>query len=347
MKNIPLQICDATIYPGESLTLALPLPEMYSCVPMYMPIQVVHGRQQGPCLLVIAAMHGDEINGTEIIHRLLKLSLLKRLRGTLIAVPALNVYGLTTRTRYIPAGMLLDRSFPGSETGSHAERLVFLFTKQILDKAQYCINLQTGALNHSNLPHIYVNFDWPEIKALAQAFQAPVIVNTPVEVGSLRETAQQKNIPVLVYEAGEALRFDERAIRVGIRGIVNIMRKLGMLPKTTHKHVKFESFVADRCHWVTAPCSGIAQDTIKLGAQVKAGNNLAIITDPFGTDKRIVVTAPLDGVVVGKNNLPLVYEGETLFQIAVFDKVTDVSSKLEQWQKHQDEKSDQLERDHE
>lgn len=119
MKNKPLQICNETIHPGENLSLALPLPELFSCAPLYMPIKVLHGKQAGPCLLVTAAMYGNEINGTEIINRLLEVAALKRLRGTLIAVPVLNVYGLINRSRYLPGGFDLDRCFPGSKSGTH------------------------------------------------------------------------------------------------------------------------------------------------------------------------------------------------------------------------------------
>ena len=149
MKNKAVKFFDATVHPGEQASLALPLPEMFTCAPMYMPIKVVHGKEAGPTVLIIAAMHGNEVNGTEIINQLRKKSELNELKGTLIMIPVMNVYGMTHRSRYMPDGAELDRSFPGSESGSHAARLTHLFTTEVLDKADYCIDLQTGALNHS------------------------------------------------------------------------------------------------------------------------------------------------------------------------------------------------------
>ena len=144
MKASNLKICNETIHPGENLSLALPLPELFSCAPLYMPIKVNHGKNEGPCLLVIAAMHGNELNGTEIINRLLNSSKIKKLNGTLITIPVLNVYGLINRSQFLPGGIDLDTCFPGSKTGTHAARMAHIFTSEILKKADYCIDLQTG-----------------------------------------------------------------------------------------------------------------------------------------------------------------------------------------------------------
>ena len=154
MKNSDITICNETIHSGEQASLALPLPELFSCAPMYMPIKVIHGKQAGPCLLVIAAMHGNELNGAEIINRLLQSKGISELKGTLIAVPIMNVYGFINKTRAMPGGATLGTSFPGSPHGSHAARLAHLFCSEIFSLADYCIDLQTGWLNHSNLPQI-------------------------------------------------------------------------------------------------------------------------------------------------------------------------------------------------
>jgi len=332
MKNSTLQICSETIYPGENLSLALPLPEIFSCAPLYMPIKVVHGKQAGPSLLVTAAMHGNELNGTEIINRLLNISSLKRLRGTLIAIPVLNVYGLINRSRLLPGGVNLDSCFPGSENGTHAARMAHIFTKEIISKADVCLDLQTGLMNHTNLPQIFINTADENAQSLAKAFNAPVISNTMFKPGMLRTIIAEQNKRFLMYEAGEAMRFDEHAIRVGVKGTLNLMRKLGMLPtKTPAKEPKLKSFFTDKNIWVRASTSGISHSKHKLGQHVKKGELLCTINDPFGATNSVNVVSPEEAIIVGKNNLPLVHEGESLFQLAIFSKMEHAATHLDTW----------------
>jgi len=332
MKNKTLQICNEIIHPGENLSLALPLPEFFSCAPMYMPIKVIHGKHAGPCLLVTAAMHGNELNGTEIINRLLKLKSLKHLRGTLIAVPVLNVYGLVNRSRYLPGGMELDRCFPGSKNGTHAARMAHIFVTEIFSKADMCIDLQTGFMNYTNLPQIYVNFESEKEKELASAFNAPVISNMDCEKGMLRTYAKKEGKPFLVYEAGEAMRFNENAIKAGVNGVLNIIRKIDMLPeRSLKKENSLKSFFAEKNIWVRSPTSGISRTKCNLGKAVKKGEILCSIQDPFGATDSVNVKSPADAIIVGKNNLPLTHEGEGLFQLAVFDKMVKAASQFENW----------------
>ena len=322
MKNSPLQICDATIQPGEIVSMALPTPELYSCAPMYIPIHVIHGKSVGPCLLICAAIHGDEINGVEIIRRLLRLSLLKKLHGTLIAVPVMNVHGLINRSRLLPDGRDLNASFPGSQVGSHAARLAYTFTNEILSKVTHCIDVHSGKINHVHLPQIYVNYHHSKSQNLAKIFPAPVILNLPTpNPGSLYETTQKNNILTLIYEAGEALRFDEFAIRIGLRGILSVIREIGMLPKLRYKQTKFkEPIVSHAWDWVRAPTGGISKILIRLGGKVEKGDKLAVISDPFGSKQEYQVNAESAGIIIGRNNLPLINEGEPLLKIAKIGK---------------------------
>jgi hypothetical protein len=297
-----------------------------------MPIKVIHGKQPGPCILVTAAMHGNELNGTEIINRLLNLSSVKKLKGTLIAVPVLNVYGLINKSRYLPGGIELDRCFPGSTIGTHASRLAHLFVAEIFDKADYYIDLQTGHMNYSNFPQVYVNFEDETSKSLAKAFNTPVISSAICEKGMLRTVALNREKPFLIYEAGEAMRFDEQAIKVGLRGIVNVMRELAMLSsKKITTEAKDKSFFAEENIWVRASSSGISYSKYKLGQHIKKGETLGTIKDPFGATEPTIITSPAEAIIVGVNNLPLVHEGEGLFQLAVFSKMEHAASHLEDW----------------
>lgn len=332
MKNANLTICNETINPGEQASLALPFPELFSCAPMYMPIKVFHGKQAGPCLLVIAAMHGNELNGAEIINRLLQSKSMSKLKGTLIAVPIMNVYGFINKTRTMPGGATLSTSFPGSSYGSHAARLAHLFCSKIFSLVDYCIDLQTGWLNHSNLPQVFASDDNQKELELAHAFGAPVISELAAQKGSLRAFANTEKKPYLVYEAGEAMRFDETSIRIGVKGVLNVMKHIGML-STVSKPTssKPESFIMRDTQWVRSPTSGISHAVVKLGQQVKKGELLTIIKDPFGAGSDISVIAPFNGVVVSINNLPLVYEGVPLFQLAAFERLSLAATHIEDW----------------
>lgn len=336
MKNQNLQFCNETIHPGESLSLALPLPELFSCAPLYMPIKIIHGTKQGPSILITAAMHGNEFNGTEIINRLIALNCMKQLSGTVIAVPVMNVYGLMNRSRHLHNGTELDRCFPGSKSGTHAARMAYLFSEQVFSKADVCIDLQTGFLNHTNLPQIYIGAESAHEKILAEAFNAPVISEIALEKGTLRSLANEKRKPFLSYVAGEAMRFDEHAIKVGVNGILNVLRQLQMLPplkknKNDNHSKKLNSFYTEKNLWVRASTSGIGYTKHKLGQSVKRGETLCIIKDPMGATENEAVYSPEDAIIVGKNNLPLVHEGEGLFQLAVFSKMQYAATHLKDW----------------
>jgi predicted deacylase len=313
---------------GQRLTIDLPVAPLQTHAEMAMPVQVLHGTQPGPRLFVSAAMHGDEINGVEIISRLLQRLPFRRLRGTLIAVPVVNVYGFINQSRYLPDRRDLNRFFPGSEKGSLASRLAWLLMHEVVAHCTHGIDLHTGSNHRSNLPQIRANMNHPETRRLARAFGAPVTINASVRDGSLREAVGSRGIPMLLYEAGEALRFDEISIRLGVRGILAVMRIIGMLPESRRQRLPVEPLMALSSTWVRAPSSGILRTSIALGRQVMAKRVLGTIGDPFGEDS-VQVQSPVDGLVIGRLNLPLVYQGDALFHIARFDEATNVEGVLE------------------
>lgn len=324
----PFHIGGAEVRAGQRLTLDLPVAPLQTHAEMAMPVQVLHGTRPGPRLFVSAAMHGDEINGVEIISRLLQRLPFKRLRGTLIAVPVVNVYGFIHQSRYLPDRRDLNRFFPGSEKGSLASRTAWRLMQEIVARCTHGIDLHTGSNHRSNLPQIRADMTNSETRRLAQTFGAPVALNASVRDGSLREAAGSRGIPMLLYEAGEALRFDELSIRVGVRGILAVMRTIGMLPASRRQSAPAEPLLAHSSTWVRAPSSGILRTPIALGRQVTAKQVLGRIGDPFG-EATVKVTAPADGLVIGRLNLPLVYQGDALFHIARFDEAVDVEGALE------------------
>ncbi|MDH5711082.1 MAG: succinylglutamate desuccinylase/aspartoacylase family protein [Gammaproteobacteria bacterium] len=331
MPLAPLTINGTTFAPGTRTTIELPVGRLYTHTPMTMPLHVIKGKRSGPCLFISAAIHGDELNGVEIIRRLLNLPALKRLRGTIIAVPIVNVHGLINHSRYLPDRRDLNRSFPGSEKGPLAARLAYQFMEEIVCQSTHGIDLHTGAIHRSNLPQIRADMDDAETNELARAFNVPVIISSTLRDGSLREAAAEYGIPMLLYEAGEALRFDEVSISAGVKGIINVMRKLEMLPTSNKKpKTQTEPVIARSSFWVRAPDSGILRTTVALGGRVKKGTLLGVVSDPFGERECNVISA-YNGIVIGRTNLPLVNEGDALFHIARFDHVGEVASMVDEF----------------
>jgi predicted deacylase len=328
-KNDPIKVGSSLVKPGERATVRLPVADLYTGTSLSMPVHVVCGRRHGPTLFVSAAIHGDELNGVEIIRRLLKRKALSSIRGTLLAVPIVNVHGFLDQSRYLPDRRDLNRSFPGSRKGSVAARIAHTFMHEIVDKADFGIDLHTGAINRCNLPQVRGNLDDEATLQLARAFGAPVIIDSNARDGSLRQCAADKGMPMLIYEAGEALRFDELSIRAGLRGTLNAMRHIGMLALGMKSRMA-APVVADSTSWVRAPESGIVIPKVELGSRVTADQVLAIIGDPV-SDEEAQVKAPFDGIVIGHSKLPLAHEGDALFHIAAFKSVSRAENRVEEF----------------
>ena len=329
-KREPIQIGGTEIAAGERASVRIPVARRYTQADIFLPAHVIHGRRPGPRLFVSAAIHGDEINGVEIIRRLLRVPALEKVRGTLIAVPIVNIYGFLGRSRYLPDGRDLNRSFPGSATGSLAARLAHQFMSEVAKDATHGIDLHTGAGNRSNLPQIRACLDDEQTARLAEKFGVPVVLNANLRDGSLRQAVLEKGIPMLVYEAGEALRFDEAAIRAGIRGVLSVMRELEMLPKSKSRPRASDArpFVARSSAWVRAPEGGILKSSVALGDRVETGDCLATVSDPLG-DEVFDVCSKFSGIVIGKTELPLINEGDALYHIASIQKPDAVAEHVE------------------
>ncbi|MFU8814027.1 MAG: succinylglutamate desuccinylase/aspartoacylase family protein [Pseudomonadales bacterium] len=315
-RNPGVQFAGVHVGPGERVSFDLPGAQLYTHTPLDMPVEVICGRAAGPVLLVCAAIHGDELNGVEIIRRLRAMKVLQRLRGTLVLVPVVNLFGFIHRSRYLPDRRDLNRCFPGHAEGSLGSRVAHLFFSEVASKCTHIIDLHTGAVHRDNLPQLRAALDDAQVAEMARSFALPVIVNAGFIDGSLRRAAHEAGIPVITYEAGEALRLDERAIVAGVRGIANVMRGLDMLPGRRRAWVA-EPYVARSTSWYRAPTDGVFRPLTKLGARVRRGDILGIIAAPFG-DKETYLEARTEGIVIGANNLPLVNEGEALFHVARF-----------------------------
>jgi len=324
----PIEIAGRLIRAGGNMVIDIPIARLYTHANMTIPVHVIHGKKPGPRLFISAAIHGDEINGVEIIRRLLNLKLMKRLRGTLIAIPVLNIYGFINHNRYLPDGRDLNRYFPGNVKGSLTSQLAHVFMEEIVSKCTHGIDLHTGSRHRSNLPQIRADLSTKETEELASVFGAPVVIDARLRDGSLREAAAERGIPLLLYEGGEALRLNDVVIKTGIRGIVSVMRKIGNLPKSESKKKQIEPLIARSTKWTRATMSGIVQSAVSLGTQVEKGKIIGVIGDPFGESEE-KVKALSGGVVIGRLNLPLVHKGDALFNIASVDAPEDMERALE------------------
>ncbi|MGJ8687705.1 MAG: succinylglutamate desuccinylase/aspartoacylase family protein, partial [Spongiibacteraceae bacterium] len=255
MKDI--SIAGQSISPASRLQIELPVAKLYTHTELSINVQAVRGKHDGPTLFVSAAIHGDEINGVEIVRRLLQHKALKSLRGTLLAIPIVNIHGFLNHSRYLPDGRDLNRSFPGSPNSSLAGRIAHTFFNEVVAQCSHGIDLHTGARHRSNLPQIRADLDDETTLGMATSFGTPVILNAKTRDGSLRAVASEQNIPILLYEAGEALRFDEVAIRAGVSGIINVMRHIGMLPASRSKKAKRIGMIANSSSWVRSTSSGM------------------------------------------------------------------------------------------
>jgi predicted deacylase len=319
-----LRINGTPVPPGSRVTLELPVTRLYTHTELSIPVHVVNGPKPGPVLFVSAAIHGDEINGVEIIRRLLAQLRTEDLRGALIAMPVVNVHGFLQRSRYLPDRRDLNRSFPGSSRGSLAARVAHRVMQTIVAKASHGIDLHTAATHRVNLPQIRADLSHEPTRRLAESFGAPVLINADMPDGSLRQAAGDKGLPVLLYEGGEGMRLDEEAITTGVSGICRVMGSLEMLREKVHVAAPITALASQ---WVRAPESGLFLPSVRLGHALEKGASLGIIAHPFDAAET-ALRAPFDAVVIGMSRLPLVHEGEALVHLARVDDVAVAASRI-------------------
>ncbi len=333
----PYEIGGVRVQPGSRAEVQLPVAQLYTQAPTYLTVQVVHGRQPGPCIFISAALHGDELNGVEIIRRLLLLPAMKRLRGTLLAIPIVNVLGFLQRSRYFPDRRDLNRSFPGTPNGSMAAQTAHLFMEEIIARSDCGIDLHTAAIHRKNLPQTRGKAGDAFLDDMASAFDAPVHLRVPLRQGSMRAAADAAGTPVLLFEAGEALRLDEPSIKMGVNGVIRVLRHLGMLPgKINYRAACNEWCAAGKTRWLRAATSGLFRSARRKGFHVKPGDVLGRIADPLGqTEKEIV--SPWEGVIIGQNSLAVVHQGDALFHVALLPESEALAESLESFQDELDE----------
>ncbi|MDP3983508.1 MAG: succinylglutamate desuccinylase/aspartoacylase family protein [Acidimicrobiia bacterium] len=313
VRNEPISVGEVTVPPGRKIRIELPFARLSTGSTASLPVAVINGRSTGPNMWISGAIHGDELNGVEIVRRVMHQLDAKRLRGAVIAVPIVNPLGFIHGSRYLPDRRDLNRAFPGSERGSSAARLAHLFMTEIVAQCSVGIDCHTASGHRTNAPQLRADTENPETMKLARAFGAPFTIHARVRDGSLREAASSRGITMLLYESGQANRFDESAIDAGVTGIMRSLRSLGMIDARLPRPAPTK--VIRRTRWVRARRGGLVRVVPMLADRVEKGEAIAEISDAFGY-RPTAVRATETGWVIGRSLNPQVNPGDALVHIA-------------------------------
>ena len=310
----PFHIHDKAVPPGKRSRVRIPVARLTTGEWAHLQVEIVHGSRPGPCLWLSGAIHGDELDGLEIIRRTLDALDAGELSGTVLGVPVVNVFGLGSENRYLPDRRDLNRSFPGGTRGSMASRLAKLFMDEVVARSQYGLDFHCGSDGRDNHPHLRGHLKDEETKRMAQAFGAPVCIDGSGPDGSLRRAAVKAGARVLVFEGGEALRFTPSAIEAGVSGSLRVLEALGMIEDAGVEEAP-PTVEAKKTRWVRATRSGIFRGKVTLGDEVRKGQKVGVIADLLGQDGKAVVSRS-NGIVIGRRINPLVHQGEAVVHIA-------------------------------
>lgn len=307
-----IQINGEKIGRGENKELDLKIARLPTYTNIDLPVRVIRAKKPGPVVLLTGGLHGDEINGIEIVRRLLANKMLQLQMGSVIAIPLMNVYGFIQTVRGVPDGKDINRSFPGSKTGSLAKLVAYKIMNDIIPKIDFGIDFHTGGSSRSNFPQIRCVLDNEKNLELARAFAPPVIIHSALINKSFRKAAFRKRKHILVYETGESMRFDQNGIQEGINGTLRLLKHLGMISEAPAPH---QSEIYEKLDWVRASYAGLYHTRVKLGEAIEKGMILGAITDPYGNEQK-KIKSRFTGRIIGINNCPVVHKGDAVLHVA-------------------------------
>ena len=315
-KNSELTILGKVIKPGESKTIDFNIARLYTTTNVEIPIIIKRSTKPGPVVLLTGGIHGDEINGVEIVRNLIARKITNPKIGTIICIPILNIFGFLNGTREFPDGRDLNRCFPGIKSGSLASQVAYRFTKEVLPHVDYCLDFHAGGAQRFNAAQIRIKPGNKRLLSLAKAFNPPFIVYSKNIKKTYRSTSDKLGIPLLLFEGGKTNEGNKHIVMEGVRGVERFLDHLGMLNDSfTAMPAEGDSIVIGSTRWMRAAKSGLFHLKIKHGKYVEKGEFMATITDPFGT-MRYKVLAPNDGYVINTNQSPIVYKGDAIFHIS-------------------------------
>lgn len=312
--NKTIELRNVVVKPGENRLIRFFIDRLPTGTEISIPIYVFNGKEAGPTILLQGGLHGDEINSTELLRRMLVDDYFDVKKGTVIVVPLLNVFGFIHFSREVH-GKDVNRKFPGTKSGSLASRMAYYHMKEIVSQIDFGIDCHTGGGQRSNYPQIRYTEGFEESEKLARIFNAPFLFPTALIDKSFRKEAYELGVPIIVYEGGESLRLDEFAINEGIRGILNVLKAYDVIDNIPPERKKYKQSVQLHSRkWIRAETSGIFDPTVTDGDRIKKGQIMGSITDTYG-ETNLDVKAPFSGYVIGINNFPVVNLGDPLFHI--------------------------------
>lgn len=313
----PLVILKETILAGESKTLNMEIAKLHTMTKLKIPVIIERSKIDGPTVLLTASIHGDEINGTEIIRQLIVQKINKPKRGTIICIPIVNIFGFINKTREFPDGRDLNRVFPGSKTGSLASRFAYHMVTEILPHVDYVIDFHAGGASRFNAPQIRIVPENLELKQLSDVFNAPFTLFSKNISGSFRNSCDKLGIKMLLFEGGKSLDLNNEITTEGVEGTKRFLNHLAMLnPKKETTMAENNSYCIERSNWIRAKYSGMFHGVAVVGSFVKKGDLLATVSDPYGKEEH-KIKAPHEGYLLNVNDAPFVYQGDAIYHISV------------------------------
>jgi len=312
----------------SSSDISIPITTLATGYSSMLSVRVFHGAEPGPTVFVSGAVHGDEIVGTAVIQHLAQQIDPSRLSGTVLLVPVTNIFGFLNRSRYLPDRRDLNRSFPGSVSGSLASQLAQGFFSEVVQRASLGIDIHTAAVHRYNLPQIRIDKGNPRLVELAMAFGAPVIIESPLREGSLRSKAKEEGVDMLLLEAGKALRFDNLSIETGVAGVLRVLAHLGMIDADDRLAGVSVPARSNKSTWVRSTRGGVAHPAKTSGDPVRKGDLLATVAGLLGEEPEAVIS-PIDGIIIGHATLPVVHQGDALFHIAEVSHPEQVGAQID------------------
>ncbi|MFP5439253.1 MAG: succinylglutamate desuccinylase/aspartoacylase family protein [Bacteroidia bacterium] len=312
-----LTILGETILPGQGKTINMEIARLHTMTKLKVPVIIHRSKVDGPTVLFSAGLHGDEINGTEIVRQIIIRHINKPKIGTIICIPVVNIFGFVNKSREFPDGRDLNRVFPGSKKGSLASRFAYNLLKEIIPHVDYCVDFHAGGASRFNAPQIRLVPNDPELKALSDVFCAPFTLYSKNIAGSFRNACTKLGVKMLLFEGGKSLDLNADITQEGVRGAKRLLHHLGMLNvKKNLRPADRPSICIESSAWMRARESGLFQNPTKAGQFVTKGEVIACITDPFGKYEK-KVKAPHSGYIINSNDSPIVYEGDAIFHISL------------------------------
>ncbi|NJN41681.1 MAG: succinylglutamate desuccinylase/aspartoacylase family protein [Flammeovirgaceae bacterium] len=322
----PLTIAGENIRPGELSEIKIKIARLPSRTWIETPVYVFRGLEDGPVLALMAGMHGDEINGMEIVRRIIDSGYHKVKRGTVLCMPIINIYGFINYSREVPDGKDINRSFPGSKSGSLASRVAYHLMHSVLPYIDYGVDFHTGGAMRTNYPQVRCVMKDETNQQLANAFGAPFTIDSPFRPKSLRQAASKKGKNIIVYEGGESIRIDNFAVEQGIEGTLRLMHHLKMIDWSPE--AKEENRIIWSSSWIRAKSAGIFQTNVKCGELIQKHQWIGTMTDPFGEFKESI-KSPITGYLIGLNNNPVVHAGDAIMHIGI-DNACKIGAKYQE-----------------